>query len=271
MKDWPDLLKDGVEVITANPKTAGVARWTFLALWGHMMHNGEDKARSYVTQVWQSSYASGTSLWMDPQVFDHVPVQPRDAREASDVFYKQEVGDALLTYENEVSSDPDLDTMTHLFLKQVIMTNKMVGEEGALPYVVPEHNIRIESPVALVDKFEHSQLRFALSYSVCRNLRTKPKATQEAAKAFVDYLFTPDAQRTLVEFGFRSVNPVVKKETEENLPKVKTLWSVESKLGGWLNAQEKFFASDRILDDIQAEVSQRRMEIERQKQRSWRS
>ena len=151
------------------------------------------------------------------------------------------------------------------------MTNKMVGEEEALPYVVPEHNIRIESPIALVDKSEQSPSCFALSDTVFRNLRTKSKATQEAAQAFVDYLFTPEAQRILVEFGYRSVNPVVKKETEEKLPKVKTLWSVDSKMGGWINAQEKFFDADRILDDIQAEVSQRRIEIERQKSRSWRS
>lgn len=73
------------KVVVANPKTAGVARWIFLALWGHKMKKGEAVAREWVTRV-----------------FDNVVVQPRDAREASDVFYRQRLGDVLLTYENEV-------------------------------------------------------------------------------------------------------------------------------------------------------------------------
>jgi sulfate/thiosulfate transport system substrate-binding protein len=73
--------------VVANPKTAGVARWIFLALWGHKMRKGKGDAEpmAYVTRV-----------------FENVVVQPRDAREASDVFYKQKVADVLLTYENEV-------------------------------------------------------------------------------------------------------------------------------------------------------------------------
>ncbi len=61
-----------------------------------------------------------------PQVFERVPVQPRDAREASDVFYKQGQGDALLNYENEV-----------------IFTNASYPPGDALPYVAPQHNVRV--------------------------------------------------------------------------------------------------------------------------------
>ncbi len=60
------------------------------------------------------------------QVFERVPVQPRDAREASDVFYKQGTGDVLLNYENEV-----------------YFTNRMYGPKDALPYIVPDRNIRV--------------------------------------------------------------------------------------------------------------------------------
>lgn len=59
------------------------------------------------------------------QVFENVPVQPRDAREASDVFYKQNLGDVLLNYENEVR-----------------LTNATYGE-NALPYIVPDNNVRV--------------------------------------------------------------------------------------------------------------------------------
>ena len=63
------------------------------------------------------------------QVFERVPVQPRDAREASDVFYKQGQGDVLLNYENEV-----------------IFTNRQYPPEERLPYIVPDHNIRVRGP-----------------------------------------------------------------------------------------------------------------------------
>lgn len=51
INDWPDLTRNDIEVITANPKTAGVARWNFLALWGHKMKQGDKSAKEYVTQV----------------------------------------------------------------------------------------------------------------------------------------------------------------------------------------------------------------------------
>ena len=79
-----------------------------------------------------SGYAVGSSVWAVmrwaacAQVFERVPVQPRDAREASDVFYKQGTGDVLLNYENEV-----------------YFTNRMYGEKDALPYIVPDRNIRV--------------------------------------------------------------------------------------------------------------------------------
>ena len=59
-------------------------------------------------------------------MFERVPVQPRDAREASDVFYKQGRGDVLLNYENEV-----------------VLTNEMYGPEAALPYIVPDNNVQV--------------------------------------------------------------------------------------------------------------------------------
>jgi len=53
IQDWDDLAKEGIKVITANPKTAGVARWNFLALWGHKMKSGESKAVEFLTEVRQ--------------------------------------------------------------------------------------------------------------------------------------------------------------------------------------------------------------------------
>ncbi|KAK9815715.1 hypothetical protein WJX72_008488 [[Myrmecia] bisecta] len=207
IKDWDDLIRPDVNVITANPKTAGVARWNFLALWGHRMQQGEDAAKDFVYKV-----------------FDRVLVQPRDAREASDVFYKQGMGDVLLNYENEV-----------------ILTNESQEGEGALPYVVPQTNVRVETPVAVVDE----------------NLRRQSAATREAADAFVNYLWTPAAQQEFADCGFRAVDPGVR--AKQKLPKVKNVWTVEDKLGSWANAQQMFFKQDAILDWIQNKVGEARL------------
>lgn len=114
---WADLAKDGVRVVTANPKTSGGARWNFAVLWGSVLKTGGDeaKAKDFVTKV-----------------FRNVPVLPKDAREASDAFIKQGQGDALLNYENEI-----------------ILANQK-GEN--LPYVVPDVNISIDTPAVVIDK-----------------------------------------------------------------------------------------------------------------------
>lgn len=109
IQGWEDLIRDDVKVIVANPKTAGVARWIFLALWGHKLNKGEEAAKKYVTKV-----------------FDNVEIMPRDAREASDVFYSQKFGDVLLTYENEA-----------------VFTNLVVSPQNPLPYINPPNNIRV--------------------------------------------------------------------------------------------------------------------------------
>lgn len=208
IKGWDDLIREDVNVITANPKTAGVARWIFLALWGHKAWSKGDKAaKEYITKV-----------------FDRVEVQPRDAREASDVFYKQRRGDALLTYENEA-----------------VFTNLMVSPTETLPCIVPDNNIRIQCPVALVDS----------------NLSIQPPEVQAAAQGFLNYLYKPAAQREFAACGFRSAIPHVMKES--GLPSVRKLWTVEGKLGGWQRVQQKFFDDEGILTDIQRDVSQRKL------------
>lgn len=214
VKSWSDLTRPDVQVITANPKTAGVARWNFLALWGHKQDQGEEASLDYCKKV-----------------FENVPIQPRDAREASDVFYKQGQGDVSLNYENEV-----------------ILTNETYGD-GALPYVVPDNNVLIEFPVAIVDK----------------NIDRKKPETRVAAEAFLQYLFTPTAQQEFMDCGFRPVDKAMKKKSK--LPKVKGIWTVDDKLGGWAETQKHFFDEKGILDQIQRHVGEKRLAERRAKKR----
>jgi sulfate transport system substrate-binding protein len=195
---WADLAKPNIKVITANPKTSGGARWNFLAFWGAVTKTGGDDNKA---------------LDFTKQVFKNVPVLPRDAREATDVFFKQGQGDALINYENEM------------------ILAKQQGEN--LPYVVPDVNISIDNPVAVVDK------------------NVDKHGTREVAEAFVKFLYTPEAQREFAKVGFRPVDPTVEKETQTQYPKIKTLFTVKD-LGGWDKIQKQFFDDGAVFDKIQA-------------------
>jgi sulfate transport system substrate-binding protein len=118
IKDWGDLVADGVEVITPNPKTSGGARWNFLAAWGwaREANGGDDaKAQEYVTKL-----------------FKHVPVLDTGARGSTTTFVQRGIGDVLLAWENEA----------YLALEEL-------GPD-AFDIVTPSLSILAEPPVALV-------------------------------------------------------------------------------------------------------------------------
>ncbi len=202
IKTWSDLDQPGLKVITADPKTSGVARWNFLALWGSVLKTGGNppQAKDFVTKV-----------------YGNVPILARDAREAADVFFKQGQGDVLINYENEI----------------LLATEK--GEQ--LPYIIPEVNISIDNPIAVVDQ------------------NVDKHQTRAVAEAFVQYLFTPEAQREFAQVGFRPVDPTVAKEPEfvKKFPAVKILFTADQ-LGGWTAIQKQFFADGAMFDQIQSSI-----------------
>ncbi|WP_416668947.1 sulfate ABC transporter substrate-binding protein [Egbenema bharatensis] len=203
IQDWDDLTRDDVTFVTANPKTSGGARWNFLALWGHISETGgtEEQAKAFVTDA-----------------YANVPVLPRDAREATDAFFTQNQGDALINYENEV------------------LLAELQGNE--LPYVIPDNNIFIANPIAVVDSY------------------VDQRGTREAAEAFVAFLFTPEAQREFAKVGFRPVLPEVQQEFADKFPEVPNLFTAED-FGGWAEINQNFFADGAIFDDIQTEIARR--------------
>ena len=115
IKDWGDLVQEGVEVITPNPKTSGGARWNYLAAWAWADKNGKDP-KAFVTDL-----------------FKHVPVLDTGARGSTTTFVERGTGDVLLAWENEA----------YLALQQ----------EGsdAFEIVVPSLSILAEPPVAVVE------------------------------------------------------------------------------------------------------------------------
>ncbi|CAN5637751.1 sulfate ABC transporter substrate-binding protein [soil metagenome] len=119
IKDWDDLVKNGVEIITPNPKTSGGARWNYLAAWAYALKkNGGDaeKAKEFVTQLYK-----------------HVPVLDSGARGSTTTFAENGLGDVLLAWENEA----------YLTLKE---------KPGEFEIVTPSLSILAEPPVSIVDR-----------------------------------------------------------------------------------------------------------------------
>ena len=120
IKDWDDLVKPGISVITPNPKTSGGARWNYLAAWGYALKKSggnEAVAKDFVSRLYKN-----------------VPVLDSGARGATTTFVQREIGDVLLAWENEA-----------------FLSIKELGPDK-VEIVVPSVSILAEPPVALVDK-----------------------------------------------------------------------------------------------------------------------
>jgi sulfate transport system substrate-binding protein len=134
IKDWDDLVKPGVGVITPNPKSSGGARWAYLAAWGYALKksgNDDNKAKDFVTRLYKN-----------------VPVLDSGARGSTTTFAQRGIGDVLLSWENEA----------HLALNE-LGTDKV-------EIVTPPISILAEPPVAVVDKVasKHGTTEVAKAY-----------------------------------------------------------------------------------------------------------
>jgi sulfate transport system substrate-binding protein len=134
IKDWDDVAKPGIAVITPNPKTSGGARWNYLAAWGYALKNygnDEAKAKEFVSKIYKN-----------------VPVLDSGARGATTTFVEREIGDVLLAWENEA-----------------FLAVRELGPEK-VDIVVPSLSILAEPPVTLVDKVadKHGKRKVAQAY-----------------------------------------------------------------------------------------------------------
>jgi len=194
IKTWDDLIKPGVEVIEPNPFTSGGAKWNIMAAYGAQLQAGKtpEQAAGYLLEL-----------------FRHVPVQDKSAREALQTFIGGK-GDVMLAYENEAITAQQ--------------------KEQAVDYVVPDNTILIENPIAVVSKSKNAT----------------------AAKAFVDYLLSADAQRIFADKGYRPVNEQV--AATANFPKPSGLFTIDD-LGGWSEVNKQFFDKEAgIVADIERKV-----------------
>ena len=199
IRDWGDLIKPGIAVITPNPKTSGGARWNYLAAWAYSLEkngNDEAKAKQFVGDL-----------------FRNVPVLDSGARGSTVTFTQRQLGDVLLAWENEA------------FLS--------LQEFGADKFdiVVPSLSILAEPPVTVVDSV------------------VDRKGTRKAAEAYLNFLYSPEAQEIAAKNFYRPRLPEVAARYADRFPNVK-LVTIDGSFGGWRTAQEKHFADGGVFDQI---------------------
>jgi sulfate transport system substrate-binding protein len=200
IKDWDDLAKTGTQVIVPNPKTSGNGRYTYLAVYGY----GLDKFKT-----------EESALNFAKQVFSNVPVLDGGGRGATTTFTQRDIGDVLVTFENEAA-----------------LISQEVGADK-FEVVYPSVSIDAAAPVAVVD-----------------SVATKHKTT-ELAKAYLDFLYTAEAQEIIAKHHLRPRDTKLLNAHAKDFPAIKT-FTVEDKLGGWKKVKEVHFKEGGLLDQILA-------------------
>lgn len=198
IKDWNDLVKEGTQVITPNPKTSGGARWNYLAAWAYASEKfggDEAKVKEFLAAL-----------------FKNVPVLDTGARGSTTTFAQRGIGDVLVSWENEA----------HLIAKEF---------PGQTQIVYPSISILAEPPVAVVEK------------------NAKKNGTLELAKAYLEYLYTPEAQDIIGKNFYRPRDEKAAAKYAGKFPKLK-LVTIDEAFGGWKKAQKTHFNDGGVFDEI---------------------
>jgi sulfate/thiosulfate transport system substrate-binding protein len=218
IRTWDDLLAEGVQVITPNPKTSGGARWNYFAAWGHALKKelgdlsavrsepgservlaAQEQARKFVTELYR-----------------HVPVLDSGARGSTTTFAQRGIGDVFLSWENEA----------FLILKEF--------EAGAFEIVVPPISILAEPPVSVVDKV------------------VDKRGTRAVAEAYLRHLYSPEGQRLAVAHFYRARDlSKAAPEDAARFPDVE-LFTIDQVFGTWREAQSTHFNDGGVFDSIYA-------------------
>ncbi|WP_319244358.1 sulfate ABC transporter substrate-binding protein [uncultured Propionivibrio sp.] len=199
IKDWGDLVKPGIGVVTPNPKTSGGARWNYLAAWAYALKQpggSEEKAKEFVAAL-----------------FNNVKVLDSGARGATTSFTERGIGDVLLAWENEA----------YLAVKEL-------GPEK-FDIVTPSLSILAEPPVSVVDKV------------------VDKKGTRKLAQAYLEYLYSPEAQEIAARHYYRPRDEKVAAKYAKQFGKV-NLITIDAVFGGWQKAQKAHFAEGGSFDQI---------------------
>ena len=198
IRDWNDLAAPGVAVVTPNPKTSGGARWNYLAAWAYALaqpHADDASARAFVARL-----------------YGNVAILDDGARAATTTFVQRNIGDALITWENEA-----------------LLAQREAGA-GRLEMVAPSRSILAEPPVAWVDRYVAQQ------------------GTAELAQAYLHFLFSPQAQEIAARHFLRPIDGAVLARHPEFAALARP--TIDEVFGGWDHAYRTHFAEGGVFDQI---------------------
>jgi sulfate/thiosulfate-binding protein len=199
IKDWDDLVKPGISVVTPNPKTSGGARWNYLAAWayGKRKFNGDEaQIKDFIAKLYRN-----------------VEVLDTGARGSTTTFVQRQIGDVFISWENEA----------YLALK----------EYGADKFEIigPSLSILAEPPVTWVDRV------------------VKKRGTEAVAKAYLDYLYSPEGQEIAARNFYRPRLPEVAEKFKSQFKEI-NLVTIDQEFGGWGKVQSLHFGESGIFDQI---------------------
>ncbi len=197
IKDWDDLVRPDVKVITPNPKTSGGARWNYLAAWefAKRQFGGDAQAKDFVARL-----------------YTNVPVLDTGARGSTITFAQRNQGDVLIAWENEA-----------------YLLEKEFGAK--FDFVYPSLSILAEPAVTVVDK------------------NVDKKGTRAVAQAYLEYLYTEEAQDIIGKNFYRPVSTKAQAKYAKQLPKL-NLFTIDQAFGGWDKAAKAHFADGASFDQI---------------------
>jgi sulfate/thiosulfate transport system substrate-binding protein len=201
IKDWGDLIRSGVEVVAPNPKTSGGARWNYLAAWAwanRAFGGDETRIKEFVGELYR-----------------HIPVLDTGARGSTTTFAQREIGDVLVTWENEAWLALDA-----------------FGQDQ-FDIVTPSVSILAEPPVAVVDA------------------NVDAHGTRQVAEAYLQYLYSDEGQDLIAKHHYRPVAATdATASVSDKLPDLERVSIEDPMFGGWTKAQPYHFGNGGIFDQI---------------------
>jgi sulfate/thiosulfate-binding protein len=197
IKDWPDIIKPGVEIVTPNPKTSGNGKLSFLAAWGSVVTRGGSDA---------------DALAFVKKLYEQTPVLDLGARASTTTFVQKNIGDVHLSWENEARLE-------------------VQEAKGDVEIVYPPTSFLAEPHVAVVTK------------------NAERKGNVDAAKAYLEFLYTPEGQEIIAKNHYRPTDPQVLAKHRSEFPEIK-FFKVDAVAKSWDDATAKYFGDGAVFDSF---------------------
>ncbi len=216
IKDWDDLVKPGLAVITPNPKTSGGARWNYLAAWSYALSRelGDLSALKDPGKAEAVKAADAKAREFIGALYKNVSVLDSGARGSTTTFAQRGLGDVLISWESEA-----------------FLALKEFGSDG-FEIVYPSISILAEPPVAIVDKV------------------VDKRGTRAVAQAYLEYLYSPVGQSVSARHFYRPSDPSKADPKDVARFKPLRLVTVDAMFGGWQSAQKRHFSDGGVFDEI---------------------